>query len=103
MPIIKRARKLSKRRTHRGSCGRSSGHKKQLVCVGHVIMCLCIALNLESLSHKILVSEFSYKTVVSFASLASMRQGILTVSFTVRSRHCWQMLSSFPHRGKVAS
>jgi len=62
--------------------------QKQLVCVGHVIMCLCLALNLESLSHEILVSEFSYKTVVSFASLASMRQDILTVSFTVRSRHC---------------
>ena len=69
------------------------------------VVCLWIALYLVSLSHgiaywyRILLT----KTVVPFASLASMRQGILIVSFAVRSSHCWQMLSSFPGRGKVSS
>ena len=60
----------------------------------------CIALT----RHCILVSGFTYKPVAPFASLAtSMRQGILIVSFTVRSSHCWQMLSSFSEIGKVTS
>jgi len=54
------------------------------------VVCLWIALYLVSLSHgiaywyRILLT----KTVVPFASLASMRQGILIVSFAVRSSHC---------------